>query len=76
MNNFRDLIQSQSSLVYLSHAPICDYDKTQKIHLTKEALKAYEAIKLEIIKFTNKYLMSDTGPIALHSDASDYGVVS
>ena len=41
---------------------------------TTEALKAYEDIKLQVSKCTIMYFMSDTAPITLHTDASDYGV--
>ena len=36
--------------------------------------KAYEDIKLQVSKCTIMYFMSDTAPITLHTDASDYGV--
>ena len=69
VNYFRDFIRKQSSLVHLLHALIADYQKTRKIQWTTEALKAYEDIKLQVSK-----CMSDTAPITLHADASDYGV--
>ena len=56
------------------HVLIADYHKTRKIQWTTEALKAYEDIKLQVNKFTIMYFMSDTAPIILHTDASDYGV--
>ena len=42
--------------------------------LTTEAFKAYEDIKLQVSKCTMMHFMSDTAPITLHTDASDYGV--
>ena len=74
VNYFRDFIRNQSSLVHLLHALIADYHKTRKIQWTTEALKAYEDIKLQVSKCTIMYFMSDTAPITLHTDASDYGV--
>ena len=41
---------------------------------TTEALKTYEDDKLQVSKCTIMYFMSDTVPITLHTDASDYGV--
>ena len=70
VNYFRDFIRNQSSLVHLLHALIADYHKTRKIQWTTEALKTYE-----VSKCTIRYFMSDTAPITLHTDASDYGVV-
>ena len=55
------------------HALIADYHKTRKIQWTTEALKAYEDIKLQVSKCTIMYFMSDTTPITLYTDASDYG---
>ena len=74
VNYFHDFIRNQSSLVHLLHALIADYHKTRKIQWTTEALKSYEDIKLQVSKCTIMYFMSDTAPITLHSDASDYGV--
>ena len=74
MNYFSDFIRNQSSLVHLLHALIADYHKTRKTQWTTEALKAYEDIKLQVSKCTIMYFMSDTAPITLHTDASDYGV--
>ena len=74
VNYFRDFIRNQSSLVHLLLALIADYHKTRKIQWTIEALKAYEDIKLQVSKCTIMYFMSDTAPITLHTDASDYGV--
>ena len=56
------------------HALIADYHKTRKVQGTTEALKAYEDIKLQVSKCTIMYFLSDTAPITLHTDASDYGV--
>ena len=42
--------------------------------MTTEALKAYDDIKLQVSKCTFMYFMSDTAPITLHTDASDYRV--
>ena len=74
VNYFRDFIRNQSSLVHLLHALIADNHKTRKRQLTTEDLKAYEDIKLQVSKCTIMYFMSDTAPITLHTDASDYGV--
>ena len=74
VNYFRDFIRNQSSLIHLLHALIADCHKTRKIQWTTEALKAYEDIKLQVSKCTIMYFMSDTAPITLHTDVSDYRV--
>ena len=56
------------------HALIADYHKTRKVQGTTEALKTCEDDKLQVSKCTIMYFMSDTVPITLHTDASDYGV--
>ena len=45
-----------------------------KSNWTIEALRAFDLIKSEISKCTTMHFLSDTDPIYLHTDESDYGV--
>ena len=56
------------------HDLIANYDKTRKIVRTPETTAAFHEMKLAISKCSTKYFLSDTAPITLHIDASDYGV--
>ena len=51
-----------------------DYDKTRRVVWTPESTAAFHETKLAISKCTTMHFMSDTAPITLHADASDYGV--
>ena len=53
---------------------LLNYNKYKKITWTIEALRAFNLIKFEISKCTTMHFLSDTDPIYLHTDASDYGV--
>ena len=53
---------------------LLNYNKYKKITWTIEALRAFNLIKSEISKCTTMHFLSDTDPIYLHTDASDYGV--
>ena len=48
--------------------------QTELLSVLKILSVAYEDIKLQVSKCTIMYFMSDTAPITLHTDTSDYGV--
>ena len=56
------------------HDLIANYDKTGRIVWTPETTAAFHEIKLQVSRFSTMHFMSDTAPITLHTDASDYGV--
>ena len=58
----------------LLHQLLTDYNKTCRITWTPESTAAYHEMKLAISKTTTMHSLSDTAPIKLHTDASDYGV--
>ena len=74
VNYFRDFIRNQSSLVKPLHDLISDYSKTRKIVWNPEATAAFAEVRLQVSKCTTMHFLSDTAPITLHTDASDYGV--
>ena len=74
VNYFRDFIRNQSTIVKPLYALIADYNKTKKIVWTSEAKLAFLEVKTQISKCTTMHFLSDTDPITLHTDASDYGV--
>ena len=51
-----------------------DYNKTRRVVWTPESTAAFHEMKLIVSKCTTMHFMSDTAPITLHTDASDYGV--
>jgi hypothetical protein len=60
--------------MYPLHKLLTNYNKTSKTVWTLEANDAFEIIKSETAKCTTMHFLSDTDPIFLHTDASDYGV--
>ena len=74
VNYFRDFIRNLSSMVKPLHVLITDYSKTRKLIWNPEAIAAFEEVKLQISKCTTMHFLSDTAPITMHTDASDYGV--
>ena len=56
------------------HDLISIYDKTLKIVWTPEITSAYNEMKLQVSKCSTMHFLSDTAPITLFTDASDYGV--
>ena len=74
VNYFRDFIRNQSTMVKPLHALVADYSKSKQIIWNKEALAAFDEVKLHVSKCTTMHFLSDTAPITLHTDASDYGV--
>jgi RNase H-like domain found in reverse transcriptase len=69
VNYFHDFIRNSSTIMYPLHKLLTNHNKTTKIVWAPEANDAFEIIKSETAKCT-----SDTDPIFLHTDASDYGV--
>ena len=41
---------------------------------TPETIAAFNEMKLQVSKCLTMHFLSDTAPITLHTDASDYGV--
>ena len=74
VNYFHDFVRNASTVVYLLHQLLLNYNKYKKITWTIEALRAFNLIKSEISKCTTIHFLSGTDPIYLHTDASDYGV--
>ena len=74
VNYLRDFIRNHSTIVKPLHDLIANYDRTRKIVWTPETTAAYEEMKLQVSKCTTMHFLSDTAPITLHTDASDYGV--
>jgi RNase H-like domain found in reverse transcriptase len=68
------MFQLQLQLVLPLQKLLTNYNKTSKIVWTSEANDAFEFIKSETAKCTTMHFLSDTDPIFLHTDASDYGV--
>jgi hypothetical protein len=76
-NYFRDFVPNHSNVVNPLHKMI-DYSasKQRKLTWTEAGEKAFIDIKLLISKSPTLYFISDTAPIILMTDASDYGVGS
>ena len=73
-NYLRDFVQSYSTLSQPLHQLLTDYNKTRRVVWTPESTAAFHEMKLAISKCTTMHFISDTAPITLHTDASDYGV--
>ena len=73
-NYFRDFVRNHSTIVKPLHSLLQNYNKTKQIVWTVETLAAFQQIKTEISHCTTIHFLSDTDPITLHTDASDYGV--
>ena len=74
VNYFRDFIRNQSTIVRPLHALLTNYQRTKRIVWTPEATSAFNEIKEQVSKCTTIHFISDTAPITLHTDASDYGI--
>ena len=74
VNYSRDFIRNHSTIVKPLHDLIANYDRTRKKVWTPETTAAYKEMKLQVSKCTTMHFSSDTAPITLHTDASDYGV--
>ena len=70
----RDFVKGYSTLSQPLHQLLTDYDKTRRVVWTPESTAAFHEMKLAISKCTTMHFMSDTGPITLHTDASDNGI--
>jgi RNase H-like domain found in reverse transcriptase len=74
-NYFRDFVPNHSNVVNPLHKMIDYYaSKQAKLTWTEAGEKAFIYIKLLISKSPTLYFISDTAPIILMTDASDYGV--
>ena len=73
-NYFRDFVKGYSTLSQPLHQLWTDYNKTRRVVWTPESTAAFHEMRLAISKCTTVHFMSDTAPIALHTDASGYGV--
>ena len=73
-NYFHAFVRNASTVVYPLHQLLLNYNKYKKITWTIEALQAFNLIKSKIFKCATMHFLSDTDPIYLHTDASDYGV--
>ena len=66
--------KAYSTLSQPLHQLLTDYNKTRRAVWTPESTAAFYEMKLAISKCTTMQIMSDTAPITLHTDASDYVV--
>ena len=66
----RDFVRNHSIIVKPLHDMIAS-----RIVWTPETTVAFHEMKLQGSKCSTMHFMSDTAPITLHMDASDYGVV-
>ena len=73
-NYLRDSIKDYSTLSQPLHQLLTDYNKSRRVVWTPESTAVFHEIKLAISKCTTMHFMSDTAPITMHTDASDYGV--
>ena len=73
-NYLRDFVKDYSTISQPLHQLLADYNKICRVVWTPESTAAFLEMKLAISKCTTMHIMSDTAPIMLHTDASDYGV--
>ena len=74
VNYLRDFVRNHSTIVKPLHDLLANYDKSRKVAWTPESKAAYEEMKVQVSKCTTMHFLSDSAPITLHTDASDYGV--
>ena len=67
----RDFVRNHSTIVKPLHDLIANYDKTV---WTPETTAAFHEMNQQVSKCSTMHFLSDTAPITLHTDASDYGV--
>ena len=67
-------MRNHSIIVKPLHDLIANYDKTRGIVWTPETTAAFHEMKLQVSRCSTMHFMSDTAPITLHTNASDYGV--
>ena len=76
-NDFRQEEKSiHQSFVEPLHDLIANCDKHRNIVWTPETIAAFNEMKLQVSRCSTMHFMSDTAPITLCSDASDYGIYS
>ena len=73
-NYLRDFVKGYSTISQPLYQLLTDYNKTRRVVWTPKSTAAFHEIKLAVSKCTTMHFMSDTAPITLHTDASDYGV--
>ena len=73
-NYLRAFVRNCSTISQPLHYLLTDYNKTRRVVWTQESTAELNEMKLAISKCTTMHFMSDTAPITLHTDASDYGV--
>ena len=73
-NYLRDFVKGYLTISQPLHQLLIDYNKTRRVVWTPEFTATFHEMKLAISKCTTMHFMSDTAPITLHTDASDYGV--
>ena len=67
-------MRNHTIIVNPLHDLIANYDKTRRIVRNPETTAAFHEMKLQVSRCSTMHFMSDTAPITLHTDASDYGV--
>ena len=72
--HLRDSVSNHSIILEPLLDLIANYDKTRRIVWTPVTTAAFHEKKLQVSKCFTMHFMSDTAPITLHTDASDYGV--
>ena len=70
----RDFVNNHTIIVKPLHDLIANYDKIRRIVWTPETTAAFHEMKLQVSECSAMHFMSDTAPITLRKDASDYGV--
>ena len=65
---------NESSLVKPLHSIITPYIKSKKIEWNSDAVAAFHKIREGVAVCSTMHFLSDTDPIFLHTDASDYGI--
>ena len=73
-NYFRDHVPNHSDVVRPLQNLIPDYKRSNKINWNGEAKIAFEHIKQLINDCPTMFFLTDSDPIYLHTDASDYGI--
>jgi len=73
-NYFRDHVPNHSDVVRPLQNLIPDYKRSNTINWNAEAKIAFEHIRQLINDCPTMFFLTDTDPIYLHTDASDYGV--
>ena len=72
-NYLKNFVRDYSTISQPLHQLLTDYNNTRRIVWTSESTAAFHKMKPAISKCTTRHFISDTAPITLHTDASDYG---